>query len=163
MKTNNLDELFLDTLKDIYWAEKHILKALPKMAKGANSEELRNAFTEHKDQTQDQIDRLEKVFELAGKKATGKKCDAMEGLLKEGEDILSNFKDTDALDAGLISAAQAVEHYEIARYGTLHRWATMMGMDEAAKLLQETLKEESQTDDLLTKLADSYANQEAMA
>jgi ferritin-like metal-binding protein YciE len=163
MKTNNLDELFLDTLKDIYWAEKHILKALPKMAKGAHSDELRNAFTEHKDQTQGQIVRLEKVFELAGKKATAKKCDAMEGILKEGEEILGTFKDTDALDAGLISAAQAVEHYEIARYGTLHRWATMMGMDEAANLLRETLKEESQTDDLLTKLADSYANREAMA
>ena len=163
MKTNNLDELFLDTLKDIYWAEKHILKALPKMAKGAHSDELRNAFIEHKDQTQGQIVRLEKVFELAGKKATAKKCDAMEGILKEGEEILGTFKDTDALDAGLISAAQAVEHYEIARYGTLHRWATMMGMDEAANLLRETLKEESQTDDLLTKLADSYANREAMA
>lgn len=158
-----LDDLFVDTLKDIYWAEKHILKALPKMAKGAQSEKLRDAFLTHKEQTQVHIERLEQVFGIVNKRAIGKKCDATEGLLKEGDDILKTFKDSDALDAGLISAAQAVEHYEIARYGTLKRWAKMLDLDDAVDLLQKTLEEESETDETLTQLAESFANEAAMA
>lgn len=161
--TKTLEDLFIDTLKDIYWAEKHILKALPKMAKGAQAEELRDAFLKHKEQTQDQIQRLEQVFEIVNKRAIGKKCDAMEGLLKEGDDILKTFKDSEALDAGLISAAQAVEHYEMARYGTLSRWAKLLDLKDAASLLQQTLDEESETDETLTRLAESFANEAAMA
>lgn len=162
MAEKTLDTLFHDTLKDIYYAERQILKALPKMKRGADAEELKNAFDEHKVQTETQIERLQQVFELIGKPARGKTCAAIEGILEEGEEILSEYKGTSALDAGLIAAAQAVEHYEIARYGTLKRWAEMLGMDEAAKLLEETLQEERQTDETLSSLAETAVNAEAV-
>jgi ferritin-like metal-binding protein YciE len=157
-KEKTLEDLFHDTLKDIYYAERKILKALPKMKRAAQAEALKNAFEKHREQTEAQIERLQQVFELIGKPARGKTCDAIEGIVAEGEEIMDEFKGTAALDAGLISAAQAVEHYEITRYGTLKRWATELGMKDAARLLEETLKEESQTDTDLSKLAESDAN-----
>lgn len=120
------------------------------------------AFEKHKEQTEGQIERLQQVFEIIGKPARGKTCDAIEGILAEGEEIMDEYKETPALDAGLLAAAQAVEHYEITRYGTLKRWATVLGLDEAAKLLDETLQEESQTDEDLTTIADAKVNKEAM-
>jgi len=158
-----LDELFHDTLKDIYYAEKKILSALPKMAKAAQNDDLRAAFEKHKTETEGQIDRLEQVFELIEEKAQGKKCAAIEGILEEGQEIIKEYKGSPALDAGLVSAAQAVEHYEIARYGTLRTWAEEMGLDQAAKLLQQTLDQEEATDRSLTKLAEAVVNQEAQA
>lgn len=157
-KEKTLEDLFHDTLKDIYYAERKILKALPKMKRAAQADALKNAFEKHREQTEAQIERLQQVFELIGKPARGKTCDAIEGIVAEGEEIMDEFKGTAALDAGLISAAQAVEHYEITRYGTLKRWATELGMKDAARLLDETLKEESQTDTDLSKLAESDAN-----
>ena len=161
MAEKTLDNLFYDTLKDIYYAERKILKALPKMARGAQSPDLKAAFEKHRDETEGQIERLQQVFVIIGKRAQGKTCDAIEGILAEGEEILEEYKDTDALDAGLISAAQAVEHYEITRYGTLKRWATLLGYADAADLLDETLQEESKTDESLTALADAKANPKA--
>jgi ferritin-like metal-binding protein YciE len=162
-KEKTLEDLFHDTLKDIYYAERKILKALPKMKRAAQSGELKAAFDKHQQETEGQIERLQQVFELMGKRAQGKTCDAIEGIIAEGEEILDEFKDTAALDAGLISAAQAVEHYEITRYGTLKRWATELDMADAAKLLDATLQEESKTDSDLTKLADASANNRAKA
>ncbi|MDR6289246.1 MULTISPECIES: YciE/YciF ferroxidase family protein [Inquilinus] len=156
-----LDDLFLDTLKDIYYAEKQILKALPKMAKAAQAPELKAAFETHREETEGQVERLEKVFELVGKRAQGKACEAILGILEEGKEIMEEFKGASALDAGLLSGAQAVEHYEIARYGTLKAWATKLGMPEAARLLDQTLQEEKKTDLLLSKLAVSSLNQKA--
>jgi len=158
-----LDELFHDTLKDIYYAEKKILSALPKMAKAAQNADLRAAFEKHKDETEGQVARLEQVFELIEEKPQGKKCAAIEGILEEGQEIIKEYKGSPALDAGLVSAAQAVEHYEIARYGTLRTWAEEMGLDDAAKLLQETLDEEEATDQSLTELAEAVVNQDAQA
>ena len=162
-KEKTLDDLFYDTLKDIYYAERKILKALPKMTRAASSPNLKAAFEKHKDETEGQIERLQQVFELIGKRAQGKTCDAIEGIIAEGEEIIESFKGTPAIDAGLISAAQAVEHYEITRYGTLKRWAAVLGLKDAVKLLDETLKEESDTDDTLTELADASANEMAKA
>lgn len=162
-KQKTLDDLFEDTLKDIYYAENKILKALPKMAKAAHSDELRAAFEKHEKQTEEQISRLEQVFDLIETPAKGKKCQAIEGILEEGTEIIKEFKRAPALDAGLVSAAQAVEHYEIARYGTLKRWAEQMGLDEAVGLLDETLDEEKETDASLTELADSMVNEQAQA
>lgn len=162
-KEKTLDDLFHDTLKDIYYAERKILKTLPKMKRAAQSDDLKAAFEKHHGQTEGQIERLQQVFELMGKAARGKTCDAIEGIIAEGEEIIDDFKGSPALDAGLISSAQAVEHYEITRYGTLKRWAQELGMKDAAKLLDETLKEESQTDADLTKLAETSANQQAQA
>jgi len=161
-KTKTLDDLFLDTLKDIYYAERKILKALPKMARGAQAQPLKAAFEKHREETEGHVERLQQIFELLGKRAQGKTCPAIDGILEEGEEILEEYKDTPALDAGLISAAQAVEHYEITRYGTLKRWAQMLGMKDAVKLLDATLKEESKTDSDLTAFADSSVNQKAM-
>jgi ferritin-like metal-binding protein YciE len=161
MTEKHLDALFLDTLKDIYYAEKQIYKALPKMAKAAASDKLRAAFEKHHDETEGQIERLEKIFEQLGKPARGKKCDAIEGILDEGEEIMDEYTDTLALDAGLLAAAQAVEHYEISRYGTLKTWASKLGHGDAVKLLDETLAEEKKTDDALSKLAVSAINAEA--
>ena len=158
-----LDELFHDTLKDIYYAEKKILTALPKMAKAAQNEDLTAAFEKHEAETEEQISRLEQVFELIEQKPQGKKCAAIEGILEEGQEIIKEYKGSPALDAGLVSAAQAVEHYEMARYGTLRTWAQELGLDDAAKLLQETLDEEQATDEALTELAESVVNQEAQA
>ena len=162
-KQKTLDDLFHDTLKDIYYAERKILKALPKMARAASSPDLTAAFEKHKDETEVHVERLQQVFELLGKRPQGKTCPAIEGILEEGEEIMEEFKDMPALDAGLISAAQAVEHYEITRYGTLRRWAEVLGMADAAKLLGQTLDEESVTDEALTGLADASANEMAKA
>ena len=158
-----LDELFHDTLRDIYYAEKKILSALPKMAKAAQNEDLRAAFEKHKTETEGQIERLEQVFELIEEKSQGKKCAAIEGILEEGQEIIKEFKGSPALDAGLVSSAQAVEHYEIARYGTLRTWAEELGLDQAVKLLQQTLDQEEATDQALTELAEAVVNQEAQA
>ena len=158
-----LDELFHDTLKDIYYAEKKILSALPKMAKAAQNEDLTAAFEKHQAETEGQIARLEQVFELIDQKPQGKKCAAIEGILEEGQEIIKEYKGSPALDAGLLSAAQAVEHYEISRYGTLRTWAEELGLDDAAKLLQETLDEEEATDQALTELAEAVVNQEAQS
>ena len=158
-----LDELFHDTLKDIYYAEKKILTALPKMAKAAQNDDLAAAFEKHEGETEEQISRLEQVFELIEQKPQGKKCAAIEGILEEGQEIIKEYKGSPALDAGLVSAAQAVEHYEIARYGTLRTWAEELGLDDAVKLLQETLDEEEATDEALTEIAESVVNQEAQA
>jgi ferritin-like metal-binding protein YciE len=162
-KEKTLDDLFLDTLKDIYYAEKKILKALPKMARAASSPDLKAAFEKHKNETDIHVERLQQVFEVMGKRAQGKTCPAIDGIIEEGEEIIEEFKDTPALDAGLISAAQAVEHYEITRYGTLKRWAEVLGMKDAIKLLDQTLREESKTDEALTGLADASANEMAKA
>jgi ferritin-like metal-binding protein YciE len=161
MAEKDLSDLFLDTLKDIYYAEKQIYKALPKMAKAAQSDELRSAFEKHETETEGQIGRLEEIFELLDKPARGKKCDAIEGILDEGKEIMTEYKGTSALDAGLLAAAQAVEHYEISRYGTLKTWAGTLGMKDAVKLLDQTLTEEKKTDDALSKLATSVINAEA--
>jgi len=161
MAEKDLNVLFLDTLKDIYYAEKQIYKSLPKMAKAANSDQLRAAFEKHHDETEVQIERLEQVFELLGKPALGKKCDAIEGILDEGTEIMDEYKGEPALDAGLLAAAQAVEHYEISRYGTLKSWAARLGIKDAVKLLDQTLTEEKNTDDALTKLADTSVNANA--
>jgi ferritin-like metal-binding protein YciE len=157
-KDKTLDDMFLDTLKDIYYAERKILKALPKMQRAAKSEKLASAFEHHREETETQIERLQQVFEMLGKAPRGKTCDAIEGIISEGEEIMEEFKNSPALDAGLISAAQAVEHYEISRYGTLRRWAQELGMNDAAKVLEETLKEESTTDEKLNKLAEDANN-----
>ncbi|MBY5359952.1 ferritin-like domain-containing protein [Rhizobium leguminosarum] len=153
-----LNDLFLDTLKDIYYAEKQILKALPKMARAAQSEEGRAGFLQHRDETQAQVERLEQVFEIIGKPARGKTCEAIQGIIAEADEIMEEFKGTVALDAGLISSAQAVEHYEIARYGTLIAWAKQLGLKDAVPLLQATLAEEEATDKKLTQIAESTAN-----
>ena len=160
-ENKTLDDLFLDTLKDIYYAEKQIVKALPKMAKAAQSAELKAGFETHLEESETHIDRLEQVFELLGKPARGKTCDAILGILEEGKSIMEEFKDTPALDAGLISAAQAVEHYEIARYGTLKSWAQQLRLNEVVALLDATLKEEVSTDKKLTQLGEAQANRKA--
>src|ERR1700749_555549 len=157
-KEKELKDLFLDTLKDIYFAEKQILKALPKMAKAAQSDKLRAAFEKHHDETQGQVERLEQVFELINAPARGKTCDAIQGILDEGKEIMDEYKGMPALDAGLLAAAQAVEHYEISRYGTLKCWAKELGYNEAVKLLDATLKEEKNTDSTLSQLAESDVN-----
>lgn len=156
-----LDDLFHETLKDIYYAERQVLKALPKMARAAGSARLRQAFEKHRDQTQTHVERLQQVFEILGKSARGKTCPAIDGIIEEGEEGMSAFKGSPALDAALIAAAQAVEHYEIARYGTLRQWARQLGLKDAAELLDQTLAEEADTDELLTEIAVSEANREA--
>jgi ferritin-like metal-binding protein YciE len=156
-----LKELFEETLKDVYFAEKQIIKALPKMARKTKLPELKAAFEEHVEQTKGQVERLDQVFKLLGKKSSGKECPALLGLVEEAEEIMSEAKDPDVLNAGLIGAAQAVEHYEIARYGTLVAWARQLGMTEAVQLLEETLEEEKVTDQKLTQLALGGVNQEA--
>jgi ferritin-like metal-binding protein YciE len=161
MAEKTLDDLFLDTLKDIYYAEKQILKALPKMARASQSEEGKAAFLKHKEQTEGQIERLQQVFELISKPARGKTCEAIQGIISEAEEIIDEFKGSVALDAGLISSAQAVEHYEIARYGTLKSWAGQLGRSDCASVLEETLKEEKAADMKLTKIAESQVNRQA--
>lgn len=162
-KDKTLEDLFLATLKDIYYAEKKIARALPKMKRAAQSSELKAAFEKHLDETEGHVERLQQVFEIVGKQPRGKTCEAIEGIIAEGEEIIEEFKDTPALDAGLISAAQAVEHYEITRYGTLKRWAEELGMREAADLFDATLREELKTDEGLTGIADASANDRAKA
>lgn len=160
-KQKTLDELFHETLKDLYYAEKKILTALPKMAKAAQSEELQAAFEKHEGETEGQVDRLEKVFGLINQPAKGKTCDAINGMIDESKEVMKEFRGSAALDAGLLAAAQAVEHYEISRYGTLKTWAKELGLDDAVNLLEETLQEEKKTDEALTELAESAVNQEA--
>jgi len=163
MAEKTLETLFHDTLKDIYYAERTILKALPKMQRGAQAAELKQALEKHKAETEGHVERLQQVFEIIGKRAQGKTCPAIDGIIEEGEEVMAEYRGTPALDAGLIAAAQAVEHYEITRYGTLKRWAEVLGMADAAKLLDATLREESKTDEALTGLADAAANQQAAA
>ena len=158
MAQKNLEDLFYDTLKDIYYAERQILKALPKMARAAQSDKLNQAFQKHLEETQGQVERLQQVFESIGKRAQGKTCEDIQGIISEGEEIMEEFKSSPALDAGLISSAQAVEHYEITRYGTLAAWARQLGYKDAVKLLEATLKEEEATDGSLTQLAETAVN-----
>ncbi len=162
-KPKLLSDLFHDTLKDIYFAENKILKSLPKMAKAAQSADLKAAFVKHEKETRGQVKRLEQVFKIFGKKPQAKKCEAIMGITKEGAEIMTDFKGMPALDAGLAAAAQAVEHYEISRYGTLKTWASELGMSDAADLLDATLKEEKATDAALTSLAKSVVNVAAEA
>ena len=159
----NLQELFHDTLKDIYFAEKKILSALPKMAKAAQSKDLKAAFQKHETETEEHVARLEKVFAEIDETPGGKTCDAIMGIIAEGQEIMKEFKGAPALDAGLVAAAQAVEHYEIARYGTLKTWAAELGLNQAVRLLETTLSEEKKTDETLTKLAEGEVNQHAQA
>jgi ferritin-like metal-binding protein YciE len=156
-----LSDLFHETLKDIYFAENKIIKTLPKMAKAAQSKQLTAAFNKHLRETQGQVKRLDRVFRIIGKPARGKPCEAINGITDEGAEIMKEFRGMPALDAGLVAAAQAVEHYEISRYGTLRTWAEQLGMSDAASLLQETLDEEESTDKTLTELATSVINLEA--
>ncbi len=158
---NTLQDLFLTTLQDIYHGEKQILKALPKMAKNATSKELKQAFEHHAKQTEEHVERLQRVFELMDKSARGKTCEAIEGLVEEGKEVMNEAQPGDVMDAGLIAAAQAVEHYEIARYGTLRSWAEQLGMNEASQLLEQTLQEEKETDQLLNKIAKRSVNRKA--
>jgi ferritin-like metal-binding protein YciE len=158
-----LDDLFHDTLKDVYFAEKKILATLPKMMRAAQSEDLKAAFDKHHTETEGQIERLEQVFALIDKKPVGKTCAAIVGITEEGAEIVAEYKGSPALDAGLLAAAQAVEHYEISRYGTLRTWAEELGLGDAVKLLQETLDEEEATDQALTELAETVVNQEGQA
>jgi ferritin-like metal-binding protein YciE len=163
MPTKTLLDLFTDQLKDTYYAERKILKALPKMARGAMSAELKKAFETHREQTEEHVARLQEVFEILGRPARGKTCPAIDGILEEGEEVLDTLKGASALDAGLIASAQAVEHYEMARYGTLVRWAEVLQLDEASAILKRTLDEEKETDRLLTQIADETVNEAALA
>ena len=162
-KEKTLNDLFYDQLKDIYFAEKQILKALPKMAKAAQSRDLAAAFKKHLGETQGQVGRLEQIFKLIDKPAKAKTCDAIMGILDEGKEVMDEYKGTEALDAGLLAAAQAVEHYEMARYGTMKAWAMQLGMNDVVRLVDETLQQERKTDKDLTALAESAVNTEAMA
>lgn len=161
MPIKSMDDLFLHTLKDIYYAERQILKALPKMAKAANSQELREAFEHHRTETEGQIERLAQVFEMLGKPARGVKCEAIEGIIDEGQSIMEEVEDPEVRDAAMLASAQAVEHYEITRYGTLIAWARQIGHDDAVTLLEQSLEEEKSTDQLLTELAEETLNQQA--
>ena len=156
-----LEDLFHDSLKDVYFAEKKILTALPKLAKAAQSEELKQAFEQHRAETEGHVERLDQVFAIIDKKAQGKTCPAINGLAEEGAEIIEEYKGSPAIDAGLLAAAQAVEHYEIARYGALVAWAEKLGLENAVSLLQETLDEETDTDQTLTEIAESMVNDEA--
>lgn len=161
MKSSQLMKLFEDELMDIYWAEKALTKAIPKMVKNASSPELKEALESHLEQTQEQVSRVEMIFELVGKKATAKKCEAMEGLIKEGAEIMEECEEGPMRDAGIISAGQKIEHYEIATYGTLCQFAETLGLTEAAELLEITLNEEKDADEKLTEVAVSAVNVEA--
>lgn len=159
---NGLQTLFLDGLKDIYYAENQILKALPKMAEAAATQEVTDAFEKHLSETEAQVERLKQVFEILGQEPKGKECPAIDGIIAEGEEIIEQHEGTAAIDAGLVAAAQAVEHYEIARYGALVAWAGVLELSDAAEILQVTLEEEEATDEALTELADGGVNQAAL-
>ena len=161
MAEKNLKGLLLHTLKDVYFAEHEILKALPKMEQAAQSEELKKAFEAHRAQTEQQVQRLNDVFALLNEQPQGEPCKAIQGIIAEGQEVMEVFAGGPALDAGLIAAAQAVEHYEIARYGALRSWAELAALDDAADLLDETLLEEQETDQLLTQLAEEQVNVES--
>ncbi len=162
MKMETMEDLFLDQIEDLYDAEQRLVKALPKMAKAANSSELRQAFESHLQQTQGHVSRLERVFPELGKEPKGKTCDAMKGLISEGEDIISDIEDSKLRDAGLIAAANRVEHYEIAAYGSAKAFAQTLGLSNAVSLLEQTLEEEKEADQKLTRLAESMINDEAL-
>jgi|SRR5690348_13819107 ferritin-like metal-binding protein YciE len=162
MKVDTLQKLFTEELRDLYNAETQLLKALPKMAKGASSRELKDAFEKHLEQTKTHVERLEEVFEQLGEKPKGKTCRAMKGLIEEGSEILEKDGDESVLDAGIIVAAQKVEHYEIAGYGSVRTFAHLLGQNDAAELLQTTLDEESETNEILNKLAETVVNPEAL-
>lgn len=161
MKLKSLQDLLVDQLKDLYSAEHQILKALPKMAKAASSEELREGFEEHLRQTEKQVERLDEICEQLEVSPRGKACQALEGLVKEGKELMEEDAEPEVLDAGLIAAAQKVEHYEMASYGCARTWAEQLGLSEVARLLQETFEEEKETDEKLTKLAEQGVNREA--
>jgi ferritin-like metal-binding protein YciE len=161
MPVKTLEDLFIDGVKDIYYAERKIIAALKKMSRGAKSQDLKAAFDKHLQETEGQVERLVQVFELLGKPARGKTCPAIDGILEEGQEILEEFKDSEALDAGLLAAAQAVEHYEIARYGTLVAWADHIGLGDAKALLEQTLEEEKRADRLLSEVAEQSVNRRA--
>lgn len=161
-ETQGLQRLFVDGLKDIYYAENKILKALPKMAEAAYTQDVTDAFEKHFTETEAQVQRLDSVFEMIGEEAKGKECPAIDGILAEGEEIMEEYEGTEAIDAGLVAAAQAVEHYEIARYGTLVAWAGILGLMDASAILQTTLDEETATDEALTELADGGINEAAL-
>ncbi len=150
-------------MQDVYYAENQILKALPKMASKASSSELRKAFEQHKTETEGQVRRLDEAFSTLGEKAKGVKCHAIEGIIKEAEELMDEVKDADTLDAALIAAAQAVEHYEITRYGTLISWAELLGLEQVSNTLRDTLDEEKDTDSRLTRLAEDHLNRQATA
>lgn len=161
MKT--MEQLFHALLQDVYYAEKELTKALPKMAKEADDDELKKAFSDHLEETEGHIERLEKAFEMIGKPAKGKKCDAILGIVAEGKEVMDEVDDEQTLDAGLIAAGQAAEHYEMARYGTLCAWAKLIGKPQIARLLHETLEEEKKADALLSKIAERSVNERAVA
>jgi ferritin-like metal-binding protein YciE len=163
MEIDDLRKLYVDELKDLYSAEKQILQALPRMAKKVQNPDLKKAFEQHVEVTRGQVERLDRIFEALGKSSRGKKCKGMEGLLEEGKEMMEEDMEPEVLDAALLSAAQKVEHYEIAGYGTVRTYAQLLGEDQAAKLLQQTLDEEGQTDKKLTQLAEKSINVEAMA
>ena len=161
MELESLQDLYVEELRDLYSAENQLVKALPRMAKAATDEQLKSSFLEHTEQTKGHIERLDQIFEKLGEKATGKKCKAMEGLIAEGKEMMEEDAIPEVMDAGLIAAAQRVEHYEMAGYGTVRSYAKLLGDSEAAKLLAQTLEEEGQTDKKLSKLAESLINIEA--
>jgi ferritin-like metal-binding protein YciE len=161
MEMESLKELYVDELKDLYSAEKQLVKALPRMAKNATNPELKQAFTDHLQETEGHVERLEQIFEMLGERPGGKKCKGMEGLIEEAKEILEEDASEDVLDAGMISKAQHVEHYEIAGYGTVRTWAQQLGLSDQADLLQETLDEESKANELLSEIAETSVNVEA--
>src|SRR6185312_15523173 len=163
MTVKTMEDLFVETLKDIYFAEKHILKALPGMVKKAGSKQLRDALDTHRQETEGHVDRLEKVFKLFDIAPRGKKCEAIEGIIAEAKAHMEDIEDPEVLDAGMIGSAQAVEHYEITRYGTLIAWAKQLGKDDAIELLQANLDEEKHADELLSEIAEANVNQKAAA
>ena len=161
-KEKTLNDLFLETLKDVYYAEKQAVRQLQKAAKAAKSDELKQAFIQHREESQGQVERLDQVFELLGKPARGKTCEAIQGLNAEMAEVMEDFGDSPAADAALIGTAQAVEHYEIARYGTLRAWAKQLGLPDVAEILEESLDEEADTDEILTEIAEEAINQESV-
>ena len=162
MPEKNLEALFIHNLKDIYFAEQQIQKTLPALAKAAESEELRHAFETHQEETGEQIRRIERIFEIMGQKPEGVPCEGILGIIKEGQEMMQEFAEGEAFEAGLIAAAQAVEHYEIARYGTLSAWARQLNLTDVADLIEESLEEESDMDDLLSEMAEDAINPEAV-
>lgn len=163
MTVKTMEDLFIETLKDIYYAEKHILKALPGMVKKANSKKLKDALETHRRETEGQVERLDQVFQLFNLSPRGKKCEAIEGIIAEAKEHMEDIEDREVLDAGMIGSAQAVEHYEITRYGTLITWAKQLGRDDAIELLQGNLEQEKHADKLLTEIAEATVNQRAAA
>lgn len=159
--TKTLNDLLLTFMQDVYYAERQILKALPKMAKAAQNEQLKQAFTHHREETQVQVERLQKAFDVLGKRARGQTCEAINGLIEEGEEVIEEFPEGSVRDAGLAACAQAVEHYEIARYGALIAWAKVVGQKEIVQLMEETLAEEKKADTLLNDLSTKQINQQA--